>query len=50
MSTTCTHVDQVREVTPSADGCEDWWWCYADEVAFMVESAAPAPSHGGGRA
>jgi uncharacterized UBP type Zn finger protein len=20
---TCTHLDQVREVTPSADGCED---------------------------
>jgi len=23
MAPTCTHLDQVREVTPSADGCED---------------------------
>lgn len=31
MTTTCTHLATVREVTPSADGCEDclrvggWW-------------------------
>ena len=31
MPATCTHLDQVREVTPSAEGCEDclksggWW-------------------------
>ncbi len=24
---------------------EDWWWCYADEVAFEVAGAPPAPSH-----
>jgi len=23
MATECTHVDQVRDVTPSADGCEE---------------------------
>ena len=23
MAEQCTHLDQVREVTPSADGCED---------------------------
>ena len=23
MAETCTHLDQVRAVTPSADGCED---------------------------
>ena len=23
MAPTCTHLDRVREVTPSADGCED---------------------------
>lgn len=23
MATDCTHLDQVRDVTPSADGCED---------------------------
>jgi uncharacterized UBP type Zn finger protein len=23
MATGCTHINQIREVTPSADGCED---------------------------
>ena len=23
MTTTCTHLDQIRDVTPSANGCED---------------------------
>lgn len=23
MATTCTHLDQIQEVTPSADGCEE---------------------------
>jgi hypothetical protein len=96
--TTCTHVDQIRNVTPEANGCvdclavgdtwvhlrlcmicghvgccdssknrhasaharvtdhpvvqsyepeEDWYWCYVDEVAFVVHdrptlSYAPA--------
>ena len=86
--TTCTHLDQIREVTPQANGCvdclasgdewvhlrlcmtcgyvgccdsslnkhasaharatdhpivesfepgEDWFWCYVDEVAFLVD-------------
>ena len=31
MSVTCTHLDQIREVTPSGDSCQDclqtgdWW-------------------------
>jgi uncharacterized UBP type Zn finger protein len=88
--TTCTHVDQIRDVTPAAHGCvdclgsgdswlhlrlcmscgyvgccdsspskhataharatahpivesyepgEDWFWCYVDEVAFLVDDA-----------
>lgn len=97
MSDPCDHVRLAREVTPSADGCEeclrsgtswmslricmtcghvgccdsspgrhatahwqgnpdhplmrsfepgqDWWWCYADELAFEVPGADPAPSH-----
>ena len=87
---TCTHLDQVREIEPQADGCvtclevgdtwfhlrlcmscgyvgccdtsrnkhasahargeghpiiqsfepdEDWYWCYVDEVAFLLEGA-----------
>ncbi|MGH9265903.1 MAG: UBP-type zinc finger domain-containing protein [Acidimicrobiales bacterium] len=96
MNETCTHLDQVHDVAPDAEGCEeclasggcwvhlrlcmscghigccdsspgrhatahhratthpvvrsfepgeDWWWCYADELAFEVAGAPPAPSH-----
>jgi hypothetical protein len=31
----------VRSYEPG----EDWWWCYADDLAFEVEGAPPAPSH-----
>ena len=31
----------VRSYEPG----EDWWWCYADETAFEIDGAAPAPSH-----
>lgn len=24
---------------------EDWFWCYADELAFEVDSPGPSPSH-----
>jgi uncharacterized UBP type Zn finger protein len=32
----CTHLDQIRDVTPSADGCEDClrtgaWWVHLRE-------------------
>jgi hypothetical protein len=88
--TTCTHIDQIRDVTPEEEGCadclaledtwfhlrlcmtcghvgccassknkhasaharatdhpivqsyepeEDWYWCYVDEVAFLVDDA-----------
>ena len=40
----CTHLDTIRAVTPSAhplvqslEPGEDWIWCYADEV--MLEPA-----------
>ena len=93
----CEHLGLVRDVTPSANGCEDclrtgdswvhlrmcmscghvgccdsspnrhatahwhakpdhplvrsfepgedWWWCFADDVAFEVPGADPAPSY-----
>ena len=31
----------VRSYEPG----EDWWYCYAEDVAFEVEGAPPAPSH-----
>jgi hypothetical protein len=36
----CTHLDQVR-VDPPAEfaGCEDWSWCYVDELAFVLVGA-----------
>ena len=24
---------------------EDWWWCFPEELFFMVAGAPPAPSH-----
>jgi uncharacterized UBP type Zn finger protein len=95
MAETCTHLDQVADVTPSSEGCEDclriggrwvhlrlcmvcghvgccdnspnrhatahfresghpliqsyepredWWWCYVDQVDFLVDGA-PSFSH-----
>jgi uncharacterized UBP type Zn finger protein len=96
MSTTCTHLDAIADVTPSSDGCEDclrigsswvhlrmcmtcghvgccdnssnrharahfhasdhpliqsyepgedWWYCFVDDVTFLVD-AAPSYAHG----
>jgi hypothetical protein len=97
VSTQCTHLGQVHDVQPAADGCveclasgdswlhlrvcmscgfvgccdssphqhasaharssghavvqsfepdEDWYWCYVDEVAFVLRGA-PVLSHSG---
>jgi uncharacterized UBP type Zn finger protein len=24
---------------------EDWWWCYVDDEAFLIDGAPPSPSH-----
>ena len=97
MPATCSHLEQIAEITPSSTGCEDclavgrhdwvhlrvcqicghvgccdsspgrhttkhyrstshplvrsyepgedWFYCYADDVIFELEGAAPAPSH-----
>jgi len=96
MADACTHVEDIRDVEPSDDGCveclrsgspwvhlrrcatcghvgccdsspnrhatahnassahplvqscepgEDWYWCYVDEMGFMLESRGPSPSH-----
>ena len=31
----------VRSYEPG----EDWWYCYLDDLVFLVEGASPAPSH-----
>lgn len=30
----------VRSMEPG----EDWWWCYADQVAFEIDGAPSAPT------
>ena len=35
----------AHPVVRSFEPGEDWWWCYADELAFEVDGAPPAPSH-----
>ena len=38
------HTD-AHPVIRSYEPGEEWYWCYADEVAFELEGAPPAPSH-----
>ena len=30
----------VRSMEPG----EDWWYCYADDLAFLIEGAPPSPT------
>ena len=39
------HANPGHPVIWSFEPGEDWWWCYADELAFRVDGAGPAPSH-----
>ena len=96
MPDTCTHLDQIKDVAPSGNGCveclqmgaqwvhlrrctscghigccdsspnrhatahfrqvshplvqsfepgEDWFFCYADDLAFELAGEGPSPSH-----
>lgn len=38
--------DPEHSLVRSFEPGEDWWWCYADAVAFQVPGSAPAPSYG----
>ena len=71
MSEACSHLDEVADVAPSSEGCEeclriggqwvhlttarhpiiqsyepgeDWWFCYLDDIAFLVDDA-PSFAH-----
>jgi uncharacterized UBP type Zn finger protein len=35
----------THPVVRSFEPGEDWWWCYADELAFEIAGAPAAPSH-----
>jgi hypothetical protein len=39
------HAQPAHPIIRSYEPGEDWWWCYADELAFEVDGAPPAPSH-----
>ena len=42
MAEACTHTDRIErtELPDEIAGCEDWFWCYEDEVAFSVSPPA----------
>lgn len=39
------HAHDDHPVIRSYEPGEDWWWCYADDLAFEVAGAPPSPSH-----
>jgi hypothetical protein len=36
--TTCTHLDhvQITQLPESVQGCEEWSWCFLDDVAPLI--------------
>lgn len=42
---TAHHHDQGHPVVRSYEPGEDWWWCYPEELIFMVPGAPAAPSY-----
>ena len=39
-----THATE-HPIIRSYEPGEDWWYCYPDDLMFMVDGAPPAPSH-----
>ena len=39
------HANPAHPLVRSYEPDENWWWCYADEIAFEVDGAPPSPSH-----
>jgi hypothetical protein len=37
--------DGGHPIIRSYEPGEDWWYCYVDDLMFVVEGAPPAPSH-----
>jgi hypothetical protein len=37
---TTTDHPLVRSMEPG----EDWWWCYPDELMFLIDGAPPSPT------
>jgi len=39
------HADPTHPLIRSYEPNEDWWFCFADDLAFELDGAPPAPSH-----
>lgn len=39
------HDNREHPLVRSFEPGEDWWWCYADQLAFNIPDAKPAPSY-----
>ena len=46
MTKQCTHQDQIRDVTPSGNGCKEclalgdtWRWCYVDQIYLTSDAS-----------
>ncbi len=39
------HAVTSHPIIRSYEPGEDWYWCYADEVAYELPDKPPAPSH-----
>jgi hypothetical protein len=41
VSQVCSHTDRIAltELPSAIPGCENWSWCYVDEVAFLVTTS-----------
>lgn len=42
---TAHHHETGHPVVRSFEPGQEWFWCYPEEVAFLVPDAPPAPSH-----
>jgi hypothetical protein len=39
MSRTWSLLGEIADVHPSNNGCEDWWFCHLDDLAFALDGA-----------
>jgi hypothetical protein len=39
------HAQPEHPIIRSYEPGEDWWYCYSDDLAFILDDAPPAPSH-----
>ncbi len=42
---TAHNASSGHPVVQSFEPGEDWYWCFFDEIGFMLDSQGPSPSH-----